>query len=575
MTTDPVSDQQFRQGHAAALVLACIAAMGFVLLNQLAQDDLPIILQNPAVQHPSLAVFGQAYWPPGFSPDLYRPFGTLTLALQWHLSAEQPWVIHAVSLFLYTALTLAVWALSCRLLPSSAAFVAALLFAVHPVHVEAVAVGVNQGELMVALVLVLSTISYIDARRANDLSARRVISMLLAFVVACLFKEHAVVLPALLLVAEFTVLGQLPLAGEARRMVVRLIIWLAFLAVVFLFVRALVLQNFAGTFSAEAFYGLGTGERVITMLGVVPIWTRLLLWPAHLQADYSPGEILGTTSMGPTQWLGLFLLILSVASIAILWRRAPTWSFGMLWAAITLAPVSNILIVTGIVVAERTLLLPSVGLVLAAGTAYAGMMRVMNRERTPTKRLALALLGLLMMLGLMRSADRILIWKNQDRMWDQTLMDAPRSYRAHHYRAGFVRRLGHRGLAEEHYREAITLWPRGFGMLTELGDLYRENDMCEPAAFMYQQSLKIAPARSDSRLSLAVCLLWLGHYDAALRQARLGRAWGVSDEYYAQAIKVADSALKVGAPPRTVRMQSIPGSTATFIGVQPAARAAK
>jgi hypothetical protein len=77
------------------------------------------------------------------------------------------------------------------------------------------------------------------------------------------------------------------------------------------------------------------------MLQVVPKWFRLLLWPAHLQIDYSPNEIVASTGMGSHELLGLAL-----------WgdrrrdRRGQTAragvSFGLLWCAVSLFPVSNI-----------------------------------------------------------------------------------------------------------------------------------------------------------------------------------------------------------------------------------------
>ena len=70
--------------------------------------------------------------------------------------------------------------------------------------------------------------------------------------------------------------------------------------------------------------------------------------------------------LGGVELLGIALLILAGALIWATLRRAPVVAFGITWMAVTLFPVANLVVPTGIVLAERTLFLPSVGFVLAA-----------------------------------------------------------------------------------------------------------------------------------------------------------------------------------------------------------------
>ena len=77
-----------------------------------------------------------------------------------------------------------------------------------------------------------------------------------------------------------------------------LVLALVATGLVFLTVRSAVLDNVVGSFTAEGLQGLSAGQRALTMLGVVPEWARLFIWPAHLQADYSPQEINGAIALG-------------------------------------------------------------------------------------------------------------------------------------------------------------------------------------------------------------------------------------------------------------------------------------
>src|SRR5690606_15132565 len=201
-----------------------------------------------------------------------------------------PAVFRVTSILLYALATLACWRLATRLLPASAAFAVAALFAVHPVHVESVAVAVNQAELMVALLLMMMTTSWIDHRRAGlPVVSGWGAGMLGLWFVAILFKEHAAVLPALLVLAEFTVLADGSTRPLGRVEWRRLGLAVALLVAIIIGIRDLVLHgDTKGSFTAEALVDQGVGGRLLTMLGVVPELFRLLILPPPLRADYSP-----------------------------------------------------------------------------------------------------------------------------------------------------------------------------------------------------------------------------------------------------------------------------------------------
>src|SRR5262249_2782905 len=140
-------------------------------------------------------------------------------------------------------------------------------------------------------------------------------------------------------------------------------------------------------------------QRALTMLAVVPYWFRLLLWPAHLQADYSPREIVAQTSWGSAQTLGALLLVAILFVLVATWRKRPVIALGLVGMAVALFPVHNVLVPTGIVLAEPTLFLPSVGAMLALG----GLGEVLLERASEAKRLALAAaVGALLILGVAR-----------------------------------------------------------------------------------------------------------------------------------------------------------------------------
>src|SRR5690606_33726767 len=110
---------------------------------------------------------------------------------------------------------------------------------------------------------------------------------------------------------------------------------------------------------------LDTAARAQTVLGVIPEWGRLLVWPASLQADYGPPQIPIGGPFEARHLLGLGILVAWALSLWITIRlRLRLIAIGLAWIPVALSPVSNLLFPTGILLAERTLFLPSVGIAL-------------------------------------------------------------------------------------------------------------------------------------------------------------------------------------------------------------------
>jgi hypothetical protein len=541
-----------------ALVVLAATAECLCLRNQWVQDDRPIIVMSPVLH--SLAHwwqrFTQAYWPDPYPRELYRPLTSLLLSVEWVLGGGHVVVFRAMSLVLAVGSTLAVYRLATRVLPSGGAWLAAAFFAVHPVHVEAVAVAINQAELAVGLLLALLTAAYLDRRRAGlPLSAGWIATMSAGYLVASLFKESALVLPGMIVVAEVVLIADQRPWRDRIAMLRPLILAFMLVAVALIYVRNMVLAgDTKGTFTAEALTGLTFTGRAITMLGVVPDWVRLLFWPSQLRAEYSPGVIVGTTHWGMMQSLGALLL---VALAAIAWRvrrTRPAITFGICWIAIGIFPVSNVLVPTGITLAERTLFLASIGAVLIAGdVAWLIGHRLYSSGGAP-RLITVAALGAILGMGLTRSMSRQLVWHDLPTLWRQTLVDAPLSYRANFAYAQILFDAGLRRSAEVYYRRSMEIFPPAWPVPLDLADKYRLAGDCYPAVHLYQRVLVLDPYHTAARASLITCLVKIGDYATASREARIGEDYGRQPRSFAVYGAVADSAARVHAAPGTVRL---------------------
>ena len=541
---------------AAGLLVACAAAgsSSTTLFNAFAQDDVALIIKDSRAQQPDQVarIFTEPYWPAPFHRYLYRPLTSLLIAAEWQLGGGAPFAFKAVQVAIYSASAIAVLILALQLLPFWGAVAAALFFAVHPVHVEAVALAVNQAEVMVGLLAALATAWYIALRREGAIGWGSAAGLGAMTFVAAHFKESGLMLPGLLVAAELFVIQTSPWESWRISRPVWLLQVLA--AELALAIRSFIpTETASGTFTAEVFLHSTMWNRLETMLTVVPEWLRLHLWPATLQADYSPQVINQATGWGVDQWLGLVIVGLIVVLAFRLRSRAPMILFGVVWVAIGLFPVSNVLLPTGIPIAERTLFLSSIGAMVAVVAVGMEMIRVTaGRRRLVLQGILATAVVVVTMLGASRSLSRHRIWRNSMSMWAQTIIDAPQGYRAWIAFGTLLYQSASEDRGILAYRIGLQLYDGFEGPIIQLADWYRQRNACPDAIVLYRKALALSEAQ-PTLVGLAACLAWEGDYRGAQQIALRGMQTGLNGSIYHLWFRTALDAERTRAPVHTVR----------------------
>ncbi|HMC56045.1 MAG TPA: hypothetical protein VKH19_12770 [Gemmatimonadaceae bacterium] len=527
---------------ALLAIAACITSIG----HDFTYDDRYVIMMNERV-HSLRAIwrfFAQSYWPPKYGGDGYRPMVILLFTLQWVVGGGAAWVFHLTNILLAAATALAVYWMALALLPPVGAWLAAALFAVHPVHVEVTGNMVGQAELMVGLSIALAMGVYLRRRRDDTLDTRAVGLLSLLFAVALFSKEHGAVFPILLLVAELTVVRDVR-SWRARFVELRPLV-LALVAVTLAYVklRSLVQEDLAGfaPYAAFRFLNMGPAARIGTMLHEFPRIAQLMLFPTRLSADYSPNDVIIANGIGVDELPGILLVLCTVVLALVLRRRAPVASFGLFWFIVAYGPVSNVLVATGIVTAERTLFLPSVGVVLVAAVT---LLYLLDGAERRARLVISGVAAVLLVLGLGKSIVRQRVWHDNDILFDQTVRDAPLSYRAHLLRGRNLAVKKRLREAEAELRYAIRIFPYDAGATVDVAEAYRRAGLCKPAVPLYEWSFAIDSTLRDGRLGYVYCLSVLERWRDTRQQALVGMRFGFPAEgkYLRNAVFVADSAL--------------------------------
>jgi hypothetical protein len=512
-----------------AFAVAVALAMGLSLRNGFVYDDLPAIVQNSRVTDPTQwhTIPQSPYW----LGTLWRPLTVALYAAQWFLGHGAPWLFHLTSLIGYCAVAVILFRLLEQLgVDRFGAAAAVLLFLAHPVHVEVVANGVGQAEIWVALALVAASLVYLRARQTGT-EQRSLPALLACVTLGIMAKEQGFVAPLLLGGAEWLLPRDRQERWPAR---IRLLVPATALAVLLFVVRGVLLDSTVGESPAIALRALSPIGRVVTFLGVIPEWFRLVVWPLHLQADYGPPGIPVGGAMTLRHWIGLALLVGWVVLFLRCKRRAPVVAFGVFWATIALAPVSNLLTPTGIVMAERVMFVPTIGFAIMA----AAMIRREEGRATRGVILAAAVVAWGVMLTA-RSATRVSTWRTQEGFYADLTIDGSRAYRSWMAAAKYWDDVHDQPRAIADLRHALELWPHDYQVFERLGQMLRQDGRCGEAIPVFTTGLREDPSATSTplRARLIECLISERHWDAAEQTANDGVALG-HEEFRGQLARV-------------------------------------
>ena len=453
-------------GICLALVALCAVAVYInTLWNGFAYDDDWIIVNNTRVhQLKDLGlIWGTPYWPSfGQEFGLYRPLAIFAYALEWAAGNGHPWVFHAVNTGLHAVVSLLVFLLLRPLCTQRAALVGGIVFAVHPVHTEAVSNSVGQAELLAGACVLAACVLH-AYRQSTKPHWWLLIALPALYFSGLLAKEAAITLPALLVLIDvaqrrFTLKSTL----EYVKTTWLLYFLLAAAAILYLSIRMGVLGSISGIDAAPNLPFLREEHRILNAFRAWPEYARLLFFPKELSADYSPAVILPVESVTPMAVVGaLFLLATIVLACATFVH--PRAGFPAAWFLITILTVSNLFFPIGVVVAERTLYLPSV----AAAATIAFLWQELETRATGRELRVFAGV-LLILVGLMgyRTIQRNPAWKDTRTVLYWIVKDHPESYRTAWGLADFYWKKNDIEQSRFYWEAAVLLWPRDSQLMT-------------------------------------------------------------------------------------------------------------
>ena len=432
----------------------------------------------------------------------YRPLSIMTFAVEHeffatdytnnegqNLTVPDPRVTHFNNILLYALTVLLIFRLCSLLLPGKNAvwwmslpIVAALLYALHPVHVEAVANVKGRDEILVML-LSLGTM-YFGLRFGSRGGGRSLLLAGVTFFLALLAKENAV---TFLAVIPLTLFFFTPITLR-RNLVLTAGLFGVFAA--YLVLRGSVVGSFFNPASNDLlnnpFVEMNMAEKLATIQYTLLDYLRLLVFPHPLTHDYYPYHI---PIMRWTDWQVILSLLvyIGLAVVAVRqFRKRTVLSWSILFFFFTISITSNIVFPVGVFMNERFLFMPSLAFCVLVAWALSEKIPVMAGGKG--RILSIALLVVLVAGYTVRTVTRVPVWESPLTLNRAAVKVSKNSTRAncfigtalyHEYRAltdeGQVEEA--RPILEEahrHIKRSLEIHPTYYSALTMKGGIAAE-----------------------------------------------------------------------------------------------------
>ena len=471
----------------------------------------------------------------GFQRTYFRPATLFSLAFDRATSGENPRGFHAQNLFWYAAACLFLWLLAWEISGRPiAATAGTILFALHPTHPESVCFISGRTDLIAGASLFASL--WAAARFGPRIRSpwRKLLPAVLFLLPGLFAKEVALFGAPLLPLALWLRDRQIRLGALARTSGA-----VAAAALLYLGLRAAALgPTPLPTLSPVQ----GAVPQLLTSVAAVARYVALLIAPVALTARH---EIVETHAPDAVFLAGLLALIAIGAGAWILARRRSMWLLPLAIFAATLLPVCWVRILSGAIVAERFLFVPSAAIALAVALAPR------RGDAGPFFLLASAAAALWLFTLLQ---PRVAIWKDEGTLFGSMLRESPNSPHVHGIIGGYYYR--HRDLerAAYHYRRSYELYPRSGEMLLNLvaaedelgrtdsafvhvrklnalypeygagwyalGNIYARVYQPDSARIAYEQAIRLMPGFAQAENNLGAVLEQLGRFNEALAHYR-------------------------------------------------------
>ncbi len=541
-----------------ALVVIQFAVFSPALKNEfLKYDDDIYVYENSNIQ--SLKAENIAWM---FARPYYRsytPVALLSHAIDYGVWGGNPWGHHLTNLLLHSVNTVLVFLLGVLILrlvrtPSvkgaseesgflspredmvtlGGAFVAALMFSLHPMRVESVAWVSDRKDLLLAMFFLLSCIAYVkyDVVRGTPRAVRWFLISLLWYVLALLSKSIAITTPVVFVILDILLLQR----NTWRKMWKPLLVEKTPFLLLSVAVGTLAIVAAKGSQLSDIVARLSGAQTVLLPLYSIAFYPVKMVWPVHLTPVYDVSAV-------PLMLLAA-ILTTGITVFAVTWARRGTTHWLLAWLVYIMLIMPTL---TGLSAgiqpwADRYSYLPAASLSILIGGGVISVWEKFAGRGVLSRILIASGVVVVVVVFSYLTIQQLPIWRNAETLWRYSSEITPGLPMPYANLGVALEGKGDHDGALQMYAKAIALQPRYADALYNAGVTYEAKQMVDSAISMYTRALAADPTYTDAYVNLGNIMVRAGRFDdgIGLYERALQLDPSDADSYYNMGIAVYD-----------------------------------
>lgn len=456
--------------------------------------------------------------------SLWHPLTLFSLAFDYSIWGMNPKGYHLTNILLHAFNTFIVFVLSCLLIESDhfkkekpdkkvivAGLITALLFGIHPMHVESVAWVSERKDVLCAFFFLLSLLSYLKYTITDSKKWSYYFTSCLFFLLALMSKPMAVSLPIVLLILDYCPLKRLDFNGGFRKLKWVLLDKLPFLMLSLVFSLITILAHGSkGFLNPLELYPLQ--ERIIVAVRATMFYLFKMLLPFNLTPLYPYPSKINYFSF---EYMGAFITLVAITLFSIFLLKKSRIFFAI-WCyyIVTLLPVIGVVHVGAQAMADRYTYLPSLGPFLLAGLASITVFKKCSKKEY--KVIIMAALILLSGMLMNKTIGQLAIWHDSLTLWSHVIRQFPdTAFIGYRGRGRYYYDSGKYQEAIKDFDMAVKLNPQFVEAYDSLGNAYFKLGNYQEAIKNFSMAIELAPQDADFYYNRGIAYRKTGNYQQA------------------------------------------------------------
>jgi len=393
------------------------------------------------------------------------------------------------------------------------ALLTAVLWAANPIQTQAVTYIVQRMTSMAAMFYILGVYCYLSARLAKTTNGKYslIIGCICSYFLAIMSKENAALLPLALLLVEFTFFRDCRNSKELRLLILLLTVGTALIVVL----GAVAFGNPFGFLNGYPHRTFTPFERLLTESRILVHYLSQILYPVPTRLSIYHDIAVSKSLLVPWTTLPSILLILTLVGFGIKWMVSrPLLSFAILFFFVNHLIESTVIGLE--LVFEHRNYLPSLFVFMPISVWVIRLINSYDRSNMLMRRVLISGVVLLVAGFGVGTYIRNQAWANEKTLWEDTLVKAPNSIRAHHELAyQYYEKSGN-------YDAALSLYLRGLELNGQ--NVYEKTRSLNNIASIHFTRGEYAMAEHYWKEAIVSYPNYKqGYYRLALAQIRMGK----------------------------------------------------